>query len=287
MEEAPLAATQQDLSSAPTPVVNGRTRRRSIWPLEFYRSGVGKKWVMAITGVMLLGFVFAHMVGNLKLYLGADDMNHYAEGLRGLGEPIAPRSFLLWFLRLGLIGAFLLHIHAAWSLTQMNHRARPDDYAGDREYAAATFASRTMRWSGVIVGFYVLFHLADLTWGWVNPDYVRGDAYGNLVNSFQRVPVAILYVIANVLLGIHIFHGAWSMFQSLGLNNPRFNDWRRKFAQGFAALIVIGNVSFPIAVTLGVVDDVPEQRLVVCEERGQLDAAPCVDAGQEAQEVQA
>jgi succinate dehydrogenase / fumarate reductase cytochrome b subunit len=121
----------------------------------------------------------------------------------------------------------------------------------------------------------------------VNPDYVRGDAYGNLVNSFQRVPVAILYVIANVLLGIHIFHGAWSMFQSLGLNNPRFNDWRRKFAQGFAALIVIGNVSFPIAVTVGVVDDVPEQRLVVCEERGQLDAAPCVDAGQEAQEVQA
>lgn len=280
-----MAATQQDLSSAPTPVVNGRTKHSKLWPLELYRSAVGKKWVMALTGVMLLGFVFFHMFGNLKVYLGAEGLNHYGEFLRELLVPLVPRSFALWaFLRVGLIAAFLLHIHAAWSLTVLNHRARPDKYAGGRDYVAANFASRTMRYSGVIVGFYIVFHLADLTWGNANSDFVRGDAYGNLVNSFQRPVVAALYVIANVLLGVHIFHGAWSLFQSLGLNNPRFNRWRLLFAKGFATIIVVGNVSFPLAVTFGVLDDEPAERVRVCEETGQLESSPaCAIAVQEAE----
>jgi succinate dehydrogenase / fumarate reductase, cytochrome b subunit len=268
-----VAATQQDQSSAPTPVVNGRTRRRSFWPLELYRSAVGKKWVMAITGMALLGFVFFHMLGNFKVYFGADDMNHYGEWLREILVPFFPRTVTLWLLRIGLIAAFALHIHAAYALTRMNHRARPDDYAGGRDYVAASFASRTMRWTGVIVGLFILFHLADLTAGTANGDFVRGDPYNNLVATFDRPIVAIFYIAANLALGIHIFHGTWSLFQSMGWNNPRFNPWRMRFAQAFAAVIVVGNISFPIAVMTGVLESKPEERVVVCEERDELETS--------------
>jgi len=162
---------------------------------------------------------------------------------------------LLWGARLGLIGAFFFHIHSAYGLTRINQKARAQGgYTQDRDYVAANFASRTMRWTGVIVGLYLIFHLLDLTWGTANPDFVRGEVYGNLVASFQRVPVAIVYVIANLALGVHIFHGTWSMFQSLGLNNPKFNHLRRLFAAGFATLITVGNVAFPIMVQIGVID---------------------------------
>jgi succinate dehydrogenase / fumarate reductase cytochrome b subunit len=266
-----VVATQQDLSSAPTPVVNGRVRRRRWWPLEFYRSAVGKKWVMAVTGIMLLGYVFFHMIGNLKAYLGPAEDNHYSEFLRELLVPLFPRSFVLWCLRIGLITAFVLHIHAAYVLTRMNHRSRPQAYASKRDYVAANFASRTMRWSGIIVLLFLAWHLADLTAGTLNPHFVRGDPYNNLVDSFQRVPVAILYVVANVALGFHIFHGAWSLFQSLGLNNPRFNRWRLGFARGFALLIVLGNLSFPIMVQAKVLSfDQHERDVVVAQhEAGQ------------------
>src|SRR5262245_11323085 len=248
-----MVTTQQDLSSAPTPLVNGATKKRPWWPVEFYRSAVGKKYVMAVTGIVLLGYVLAHMVGNLKAYLGPTEIDEYGEFLRELLVPIAPRTLVLWILRTGLIAAFVLHIHAAYVLTRTNHRARPVKYESHRDYVAASFASRTMRWSGVIVGLFVLWHLADLTWGFANPDFVRGDPYNNLVASMQRVPVAILYIVANIALGIHIFHGAWSLFQSIGSNNPRFNEWRRWFAAAFAAVIVVGNCSFPVAVMAGVV----------------------------------
>jgi succinate dehydrogenase / fumarate reductase cytochrome b subunit len=274
-----LAATQQDLSSAPTPVVHGQVRRRPYWLLDLYRSSVGKKWIMAISGIVLLGYVFLHMLGNLKAYLGAPDMNHYAEWLRELLVPFFPRTVTLWLLRVVLIAAFVLHIHAAYSLTRMNRRARPVGYAAGRDYVAANFASRTMRWTGVIVALFVLFHLADLTWGTVNPDFVRGDAYNNLVDSFERVPVALLYIVANVALGVHIFHGAWALFNSLGLNNPRFNRWKTYFARAFAAVIVVGNVSFPVAVLAGVLENEPQERIAVCEERGELETAePCTTA---------
>jgi succinate dehydrogenase / fumarate reductase cytochrome b subunit len=283
-----LAATQQDASSAPTPIVNGRTRHARLWPLEFYRSAVGKKWVMAISGIALLGYVLVHMIGNLKLFLGAEELDHYGEYLRELLVPILPRTVTLWLLRIGLIAAFVLHIHAAYTLTRMNHRARPQAYAGKRDYVAADFAARSMRWTGVIVLLYLVFHLADLTWGTANADYVRGDPYNNLVYSFERIPVAIIYIVANVALAIHIFHGAWSMFQSLGLNSPRFNLWRRRFAQGFAAIILVGNVSMPVAVMVGAVDADPEQRVRVCEERGELESSEaCRQAVADVEEDQA
>jgi len=193
------------------------------------------------------------MLGNLKIYLGPGQFDHYAEWLRTVGEPLFPRSVLLWIARTVLIVALFLHLHAAYSLTILNHRARPVKYQSKRDYIAADFASRTMRWSGIIVLAFIVFHLLDLTWGTANPDFVRGDVYNNVVTSFQRVPVAIAYVIANLALGFHIFHGAWSMFQSVGVNNPRFNIARRWFAWAFAAIIVIGNISFPVMVQLKVV----------------------------------
>lgn len=225
---------------------------------------------MAVTGIMLLGYVLFHMAGNLKAYFGPDDMNHYGEWLRELLVPFVPRTVTLWGLRLGLIAAFALHIHAAYALTRMNHRARPEKYASKREYVAANFASRTMRWSGVIVLLYLAFHLADLTAGSANPEFVRGDTYNNLVHSFERPAVAALYVVANLALGVHIFHGAWSLFQSLGLNNPRFNQWRRNFAGGFALLIVLGNLSFPIMVQANVLsyDQRERDRIVAEHEAG-------------------
>ena len=124
----------------------------------------------------------------------------------------------------------------------------PGQVPEPRDYVAANFASRTMRWTGIIVLLFLAFHLADLTWGCANPDFVCGDVYHNVVASLERVPVAIFYIVANLALGVHLFHGAWSIFQSLGFNNPRFNEWRRWFAVAFAAVIVVGNCSFPIAV---------------------------------------
>lgn len=231
-----------------------RRIRPRFWLLDFYGSAIGKKAVMAVTGIMLLGFVLAHMLGNLHLYQDADHMNHYGEYLRTIGEPVLPHTGFLWILRAGLILAFIFHIHSAATLTLMNKQSRKTGYKGGRDYIAANYAARTMRWSGVIVGFYVIYHLMDLTWGVGGADYVRGEPYQNLVHSFQREPVAIVYIIANLLLGMHIYHGAWSLFQSLGWANPRFNQWRRYFAMGFAAIIVIGNCSFPIAVMTGLVD---------------------------------
>jgi len=234
---------------APVP----RPKSQGHFLLRFWRSAVGKKWVMALSGIMLLGYVLAHMVGNLKVFLGESHLNEYGEWLRDLGEPVFPRSVVLWGLRIGLTAAFVLHIVAAAQLTRMNHRARPVKYQAPRDYAAANFASRTMRWTGVIVALFVVFHLLDLTWGTANPDFVRGDVYDNLFNSFERVPVALVYIAAMIAVSIHIFHGAWAMFNSLGINNPKYNDWKRAFAGGFALVILVGNVSMPLLIVTGVV----------------------------------
>ena len=230
-----------------------RTRSTQGLPiLRFYRSAVGKKWVMAITGVILMGFVLAHMIGNLKLYLSKEEINLYGEALRNMPGALLPRTVLLWTIRIVLIGAFVFHIHSAIGLTLINRRARPpaDRYQSKRDYIAADYASRTMRWTGIIILAFLVFHLMDLTWGNANSQFVRGDPYNNLVISFRRVPVAIVYALANIALAFHLYHGTWSMFQSMGFTNPRYNALRRRFAQGFAAIILIGNVSFPIAVQL-------------------------------------
>lgn len=230
--------------------------------IDFYSTAVGKKYVMAITGIIGIGFVVTHMIGNLKVYLGiitehgdrVYDIDVYGEFLRDMLVPILPRTYFLWGMRLLLIGAVVFHIHAAYSLTLLNRKARPVKYQSPRDYEVANFASRTMRWTGIIVGLFIIWHLADLTWGWANPDFVRGAAYRNLDASLSRVPVAILYIVANIALGIHLFHGTWSLFQSMGWSSPRFNRWRRGLATGIATIIVVGNCSFPVAALAGVID---------------------------------
>ena len=229
-------------------------RARSPFLVDLYRSALGKKYVMAITGIVWLGYIFAHMVGNLKIYFGAESFNHYAEFLRtGLLVPIVPEGAALWGMRLLLIVTLVLHITAAYQLTVMNRNARPERYQARREFVAADFAARTMRWTGVIVLLFILYHLADLTWGWVNPAEAGATPYEKLVASFQVPAVAIFYMVANLALGVHIYHGGWSLFQSMGWNNRKYNHWRRAFAIGFAVIVIGGNLSFPLAVQLGLV----------------------------------
>lgn len=231
-----------------------RRRRRLPFFLSFYSTAVGKKWVMALSGIALMGYVLMHMIGNLHIYEGPESINSYAEALRDLGGDLTPRSLLLWVLRIGLAGAFVIHIHAAYSLTRINMKARPVRYASKRDYIAANYASRTMRWSGVLLAAFVVMHLSDLTWGWLNPDYIQGDVYNNVVTSLDRPLFALAYMVSMIALTVHLLHGSWSIFQSLGLNNPRYNNWRRGFAATFAAVIFIGNMSFPLAVAWGVVN---------------------------------
>ena len=244
---------------APITATAVATRRRRPFLLDLYSTAVGKKYAMAISGVALMGFVLFHMIGNLKMYLGAAELDHYAEFLKQLLYPLAPKESVLWILRAGLLGMLVLHLHAAWSLTVLNRAARPVKYQSARDYEEASLASRSMRLSGVVVFAFIVWHLLDLTFGVVNTvgtdgEFVRTEMYANVVRSFERWPVALFYIVANLLLGLHLSHGAWSIFQSLGWNNPRFNAWRRAFARGFAAVVVIGNVSFPIAVLIGVVN---------------------------------
>jgi succinate dehydrogenase / fumarate reductase cytochrome b subunit len=256
-----VTATQQAPAVTPnvtSPPIRKPIRRGRFALSGFYQSAVGKKWVMAITGLVLMGFVLAHMIGNLKMYLGAEHLDEYAHWLRaGLLVPVLPEGVALWGMRLVLILAVGLHIHAAYSLTVLNRRARPQRYASPRDYIAASWAARTMRWSGVIVALFVLFHLADLTAGWANPDFQEGQVYDNVVASFERWPVALFYILANVALGVHLYHGAWSLFQTMGSMSPRFNPrhnpLRRGIAAAFALVVAGANISFPIAVLAGVV----------------------------------
>jgi succinate dehydrogenase / fumarate reductase cytochrome b subunit len=215
--------------------------------VNFYRSQLGKKIVMAVTGIVLFGFILGHMLGNLKLYLGPHALNGYAEGLRDLGEPFTPRTFLLWVARSVLLVSVVMHITSATQLTLINRKARPEDYT-KRDWIAANYASRTMRWGGVIILLFVIYHLMHFTFGAVHPDFVRGDVYHNVVTGFRVPWVSGFYMVAQLALGMHLYHGLWSLFQSLGWNHPRFNPLRRVFAQTFAVVVTVGNVSFPIAV---------------------------------------
>lgn len=223
------------------------------WARDFYASQLGKKAVMAVTGIAIFGFAMFHMVGLMKVYIGRDPLNHYSEWLRNLLVPFLPRTVTLWHLRIGLIAAVVLHVVAAAQLTIANRRARPERYATRTDYIAANYASRTMRWTGVIVGLFIVYHLMNLSWGNAHPDFVRGDAYHNMLVAFRSWPVSAVYIVANLALGLHIYHGLWSLFQSLGLNNPRFNAWRTYFAQAFSVILTVGYVSFPVTVLAGVV----------------------------------
>ncbi len=222
------------------------------WILELSRSQMAKKAVMALTGVMLFGFVLGHMVGNLKLFLGAEKLNAYAEGLRTFGEPLLGHGDFLVLARIGLLAAVGLHMLSAWQLYRLNLKARPVAYAKQTPQAA-TYAARTMRYGGVIILFFVVYHLLHLTVGNVHVDFRAGDVYHNLVVAFQNPLVAGFYILAVTSLGFHLYHGLWSLFQSLGWSGPRLDPFRRQFAVAFAVLVTAGFLSVPLAILTGLV----------------------------------
>lgn len=222
------------------------------WFSDLFRSAVGKKAAMALSGLVLFGFVFVHMLGNLKAYQGAAVFNAYAEGLREIGEPELPHEGALWIARLVLLAAVLVHIWAAWAVTQESRKARPIAYVSALN-SHTSYASRTLRLGGVILLLFIVYHLLHLTFGTVHPDFVPGDAYHNFVAGFSVWWVSAFYIVANLALGLHLYHGLWSLFQSLGWNHPRYNAWRRTFAQVFSLVITLANVSFPLAVLGGLI----------------------------------
>jgi succinate dehydrogenase / fumarate reductase cytochrome b subunit len=216
-------------------------------------SSVGKKITMAVTGLILVGFVVAHMAGNLKVYLGKEAFNNYAEGLRTFGEPFLPYGTALWIARIVLLVSVIIHITAATQLTLAAKRARPVEYRKYEKDLVFSYASRTMAWGGIIILLFVIFHLMNLTFGNVHPDFIAGDAYHNFVTGFENVPTSIVYILAMIPLGLHLYHGFWSMLQTLGANNPKYNHLRRPIAMGLALAVTLANISFPIAVLLGIV----------------------------------
>ena len=213
---------------------------------------IGKKVVMAVSGVILLGFVLGHMVGNLKVFQGPEHFDAYAEGLRTVGAPLFGRGQLLWAVRIVLLVAVALHIAAAWAVTRASWAARPQGYHALR-LVETTYAARTMRWGAGIILLFVIFHLLDLTFGRVNPSFVPGDPYHNVIATFARVPVALGYIVAMGALCLHLYHGIESACQTLGLNHPRYNVSRRRFALGFSLVVAGGFIAVPVAVLAGVV----------------------------------
>jgi len=210
---------------------------------RFYSSTTGKKAVMAVSGCILFLFVIGHLIGNLQIYEGPEKLNHYAQLLRSVPA-------LLWLVRLTLLVMVVLHIWSSVQLGLRNLDARPSGYV-KKKAAGSSYASRTMYWSGPIVLAFVIYHLLDFTFGTVNPNYQEGNVYANVVASFQVIPVAAFYIVAMLLLCLHLFHGVWSMFQSLGFHHPRYTPWLKRGAATIAFFIAAGNISIPVAVMSG------------------------------------
>lgn len=225
--------------------------------LYLYQSSVGKKVVMALSGLFVVGWLFGHMTGNLKTFMGRDDsgeyaINHYAEFLREMGAPLLPEGVGLWTVRILLVVAIVLHVVSAAQLVAQSRSARTKGY-GKEKNLSLSYASRTMRWGGVIVLLYMAYHLLHLTIGSVHPDFVDGDPYHNLIVGFQNVWVVGFYCLANLALGAHLYHGLWSVTQTLGLSHPRYNHIRRPIAAGITVVLIGGFLSVPFAILAGII----------------------------------
>ena len=230
--------------------------------LTLYRSSIGKKAIMAVSGLIGIGFLVLHMYGNLKIFEGQEYFNAYAAGLRTLGAPIFGYSHLLWIARLVLLAAVILHVVMAYQLTRQDLGGRPRQirYAVKKD-VQATYASRTMRWGGVLLLLFIIYHIMNLTLGVVGygPGGYRAEdtegfhAYENVINAFSNPLATIFYVIAMLALGLHLYHGFWSLFQTLGLNNYRIDRILRIGAGAVAVILTLGFIVVPLAVLFGVV----------------------------------
>ena len=215
------------------------------WLSIFFGSTIGRKIVMAATGVVLFGFVVGHMLGNLQVFLGPEKLNAYAHLLKSMGS-------LLWVVRIGLLAAVALHAWSATTLTLSNWRARPVGYRQTR-YLESTYASRTMVWGGPLLATFIVYHILHLTVGSAHPAFDATDVYANVVRGFSVWPVSAVYIVAMLALGLHLYHGVWSMLQTVGLSHPRYDALRTVFSTVFAVVVAAGNISIPVAVLTGVV----------------------------------
>jgi succinate dehydrogenase / fumarate reductase cytochrome b subunit len=218
----------------------------------FYDTAIGKKAVMAITGIILFGYVLGHMIGNLQIFSpDRDQINHYAAFLHSPSN-LAP----LWAIRAILLAAVVLHIVAAIQLTKLKSDARPVGYIKKKD-VPSSYAARTMIWSGPIIAAFVIFHVLHLTVGAVLPLHEMGvnqpDVRYNVVSGFQNPVVSLSYIFAMALLCIHLYHGLWSMLQSLGWVSPRHSEAIKKGAAAFAVLVCLGFAAVPVAVMAGLV----------------------------------
>jgi len=219
----------------------------------FYRSTIGKKIIMGVTGLIGVGFVILHMAGNLQVFLGARKINSYGAALHG---PLAELTLLL---RIVLVVALILHVLMAYQLTRMSNAARPIGYQRNRPQAA-TLASRTMKWGGVFLLFFIVVHILHFTTEKIDPAGWRGmidsdghrDVYGNIVASFRIWWVALLYIVAMVFLGLHLFHGAWASIRTLGYAKPSNNPLKRRIALAIAVIVWAGFTALPLGVIAGI-----------------------------------
>lgn len=219
------------------------TQRSSNWLVRFWASTVGKKIVMGVTGVIGFLFVLFHMAGNLNVFIGSKELNNYSALLKSNVE-------VLWTARIVLLIAVILHIAAAAQLSSTSVKARKVGYK-TRQNQMSTFASRTMRWTGPLLLLFIIFHLLHFTTGTLHNDFVDGDVFHNVISAFQIWWISAIYIVAMLCLSLHLDHGIWSMFQSLGLNHPRYNKFIRAFASLLTIIIIAGFIAIPVAVLLG------------------------------------
>lgn len=232
--------------------------------VALYRSSVGKKILMALTGFLWFGFLIGHMAGNLKAFAGAEAFNAYAHHLRVFGEPMLPEYGFLWAFRLVMLAAFVVHAWLAWQTSRQSWAARPVGYR-KQENLNFDFASSLMRWGGVLILAFVVFHILHMTTGHLHPDFDRGgavtpvtphgemNAFANLVTGLGNPLVAGIYGLALVAVALHLYHGVWSMFQTVGAAHPKYARLRRPFAVAVAVVVFLGFVSIPVAVLTGIV----------------------------------
>lgn len=220
-----------------------------------YRSSIGRKVIMAVTGLIWIGFVAFHMYGNTKIFTGREHFNEYAHGLRELGAPLFGHLHLLTVARGVLVIAILAHIWAAYTLAQQARSARPVGYAMQKS-EKSTFASQYIRWGGIAILFFIIYHLAHFTWGVpaLNENFLREDPYSNVVRGFQSVPNVFIYLVAVTALGMHLYHGVWSMCQTLGFNSRDASPIIRLVSLAIGILLPLGFAVVPLSILLGFVE---------------------------------
>ena len=217
-----------------------------------YQTSVGKKIVMALSGLVLVLFVVGHMIGNLKVFFGQEAFDHYAHGLRTLGDPLFAPGQFLWIVRIALLAAVGIHMLSAFLTWRQSSTARDVGYRKSHSLSFS-YASRTMRWGGVIIAAFVVYHLLHLTVGSVHPEFTASP-YANVHVAFSNPLVSAGYVGVMVLLAFHLYHGVWSATQTLDLDTARFKPVWRPLAGVVTAIVFLGFVAVPVSVLTGLVD---------------------------------